>query len=120
MNEIREPRPSSYTPSWTGNPVIGTSALSGSIPLTSAGDLWTTVPAYSNSNSGFSTAGSSRSDFFSSDAGFSEAAAAGGPLAPAPTSCPGMMRGQRPQAGRSISYPYGRSGMYQHITTICC
>ncbi|KAE9378157.1 hypothetical protein N431DRAFT_366476 [Stipitochalara longipes BDJ] len=110
MNALREPRHYSYAQPWSrSSPNSMTSALSGSIPLTNAGDLWTTVPAYSASNSEFSTAGSSRSDSFSSDAGFSAAAAAGGPLAP-PTR-PGMLRaGSRPQFGRSISYPYGGLG----------
>jgi hypothetical protein len=110
INAMREPRLYQYAQPWSRSlPLSATSALLGSIPLTNAGDLWTNVPAYSASNSEFSMAGSSRSDSFSSDAGFSAAAAAGGPLAP-PTR-PGMMRaGSRPQFGRIISYPYGSLG----------
>jgi len=110
LNALREPRLYSYVQPWSRpSPSSMTSVLSGSIPSTSAGDLWTTVPAYSASNSEFSTAGSSRSDSFSPDTDFSAAAAAGGPLAP-PTR-PGMLRaGSRPQFGRSISYPYGSLG----------
>jgi hypothetical protein len=110
MSALREPRLCSYAQPWSrSSPSSIPSALSGSIPLTSAGDLWTTVPAYSTSNSEFSTAGSSMSDSFSSDTGFSAAASAGGPLAP-PTR-PGLMPvGSRPQFGRSVSYPYGGLG----------
>jgi hypothetical protein len=120
MNALREPRVYSYAQPWSrSSSSCMTSAFSTFIPLMSAGDLWTTVPAYSASNSEFSTAGSSRSDSFSSDNGFSAAAAAGGPLASAPTGRPGMMRpGSRPQFGRSISYPYGsmgRAGIGYHV-----
>jgi hypothetical protein len=110
MNALREPRLYSYAQPWSRSSLSSiTSALSGSMPLTSAGDLWTTVPAYSTSNSEFSTAGSLTSDSFSSDTGFSAAAAAGGPLAP-PTSLGLMPAGSRLQFGRSISYPFGSLG----------
>ena len=115
MNALREPRLCSYAQAWSRSSHGSiTSALSGSIPLTSAGDLWTTVPATSNSE--FSTAGDSTSDLFSSDTGFSAAAAAGGPLAP-PTR-PGLMpAGSRPQSGRSISYPYGSPGRTSSLSS---
>ncbi len=102
MSASRESRLYPNAPPRIRSPRIGTNALSISIPLTSAGELWTTDSAHSTSNSEFVTAGGS-SDSFSSDAGFSAAA---GPLASAPTGRPEMMRGKRPQFGRSISYPY--------------
>jgi hypothetical protein len=120
MNALREPRLYSYAQPWSRSSLSSiTSAMSGSIPLTSAGDLWTTVPAYSTSNSEFSIVGISTSDPFSSDTGFSAAAAAGGPLAP-PTR-PGLMpAGSRPQFGRSISYPHGSLGRTGGLSSHLC